>query len=637
MSNFQTLARRPTDGGQLTYRITDSGLANYARKVNLRRDLDQEICREGDALFRNGPGGNLKQVFYATAADGTEVIFVANDTTIWRFSENWDYQYYADWPNGVEYVEGWDASTPYIGSDTSGTWYQIASGLSPGNRWEMVQPNNAYVVFNNGEELPLFYHLNSLEAEPIHELRELGVAAVGTIWAHAGSLLCANIRYILDSYLPTVLNGVDPYGPFDLNGYARYEPHDFIISSTGLPRFGSSVTGTITEGSRSLTLNYPMASFQTGDEIRISGAGVNGSNLDAVIVSMSGASVTIDRDASTSVTSNIVFRSDVPELSPQPTRYDLAFQGGQIQRVWTLGDYIACLMDRGMAVGLPRGSSDDPINWIYLDVGNSGIKWPWTLANLENTTSAIYAGRDGFYTISETRLQPQRVPELELCADLFFDAATEANRQRIHAIRSITNEVFFCVPGAQETKVLAFDIETRTASQIDKFFEAGCFGVFDGIEYLFLAEGSNVLVYGFSHENSPFLGNSKRLYTRNGIGFSFSLEGGMENLGAPRVEKVWDSYAIEMAEGSGAVPPVTLQLSTYQTPADTSPNNALSTSNHTFAALDSGGVKVGLSTGKAIAMRDKLTGLCGPNFKLVRRAYEYRPIATADVPGRNAD
>jgi len=80
--------------------------------------------------------------------------------------------------------------------DAAYSWKQIGSGLSAAcNRWEFVQVGD-YLVLNNGVDLPVTYNLLDQAVKPIYELREQGIASVGTVASHDGNLLCGDIWQI---------------------------------------------------------------------------------------------------------------------------------------------------------------------------------------------------------------------------------------------------------------------------------------------------------------------------------------------------------------------------------------------------------------------------------------------------------
>jgi hypothetical protein len=107
----------------------------------------------------------------------------------------------------ASYYEKTGTGTPYY-EDTKGFWQQIGSGFSAdGSRWEACNING-YAIFNNGVDLPVTYHLADSEVKPIYELREQGVAYVGTIAAYGDVLHCADIGLINEDALEACLSHV---------------------------------------------------------------------------------------------------------------------------------------------------------------------------------------------------------------------------------------------------------------------------------------------------------------------------------------------------------------------------------------------------------------------------------------------
>lgn len=98
----------------------------------------------------------------------------------------------ADYPAGQipEYVD-----------DNPGDWIIIGSGYQiNAQRWEAVSING-WSVFNNGVDLPFTYRVEDIAVEPIWEMREQGIASVGTIAELAGILMVADISEIFEDKL----------------------------------------------------------------------------------------------------------------------------------------------------------------------------------------------------------------------------------------------------------------------------------------------------------------------------------------------------------------------------------------------------------------------------------------------------
>ena len=70
--------------------------------------------------------------------------------------------------------------------------------LTGAHRWEAVDING-YTIFNNGADLPQVFRLEWDAVRPLYELREQGVARVGTIANFFGILMLADITDIFDT------------------------------------------------------------------------------------------------------------------------------------------------------------------------------------------------------------------------------------------------------------------------------------------------------------------------------------------------------------------------------------------------------------------------------------------------------
>ena len=199
------------------------GLGDYTVKLDWRREMDQDIRREGFDYFWPGTSGDFStdpgtQPFPPAAGEpitlihrafrpnGRHAILVGTKTKLWRFSGMESGAYFDD-----EYFDEGDPDDPmddYFEETSSVQWQEIGSGFSPnGHRWEALNING-YTVLNNGVDLPHTYRIEEAKAIPIYELREQGIASVGTIGETNGVLMCGDISEIHPDYLPTVLGPV---------------------------------------------------------------------------------------------------------------------------------------------------------------------------------------------------------------------------------------------------------------------------------------------------------------------------------------------------------------------------------------------------------------------------------------------
>lgn len=173
-----------------------AGLANYRVKRDWRREEQageqREIRAEGYCPFSvmglanedfPGDATAIRLVTEMRSHRGSTIPIVGTTTHLYRYMGA--EEEYAD-----DYVEDDYVANP--------TWMEIGSGFSAsGKRWEAVQVGD-YLVLNNETDLVLTYHEHDGEAKPIHELREQGIAKVGTIAEHLGILVLADITDIDD-------------------------------------------------------------------------------------------------------------------------------------------------------------------------------------------------------------------------------------------------------------------------------------------------------------------------------------------------------------------------------------------------------------------------------------------------------
>jgi hypothetical protein len=205
---------RAEDARLITRTSADrAGLGDYTCKRDFRRDTDQDIRREGydyfwpntSSPFASNPGGQpfpnigaedptgeaITLIHFARRPNGRQGIIVGTKTKLWRFFGNEDGEYYDS-----DYFEPVPAANAPYYAVADDQWLLIGSGFSEdGHRWEAIDING-YTVLNNGVDLPMTYRLEDVEVSPIYELREQGIASVGTIGEISGILMCGDISEI---------------------------------------------------------------------------------------------------------------------------------------------------------------------------------------------------------------------------------------------------------------------------------------------------------------------------------------------------------------------------------------------------------------------------------------------------------
>ncbi len=461
---FSTVSIGVGQGGRLMpdRPLAEVGPANYTRKENFRREgvgsNAEEVKREGwDWFFPNSGGSATNQ----------KTIFASAVTAIGE----------ARRPNGKTSVVACCANGKvYAFSYDTSAWVEIGTGYSnppSGHRWEIV-PVGSYVVFNNGIDLPFTWLVGDAAVSPIYELRERGVASVGTIWEANQILCCANILEILPASLAGIMNGVSPYGQITNPATTQRWQFRKIWSNNGDPRdFAATAVGSINAASSTLTLTYPMASFVDGTEIVILGAATDGGNLTATISSGGGtASITISTPAVTTVSGTDVLRSTAQNSIVGS--YDFDNDGALVLRGKRLQNRSVVYKSSSIFVGYYTGDVDEP--WVYEHVytGKRTPRYRWTLIDVGGGYH-LYAGDEHFYRFRLGTQEPEIDEVLADCEDsLFFtlvgDTAasggvTEEN-EVLSADNATTNEIFFLFRYGATKRILAYDYLNMCASSV---------------------------------------------------------------------------------------------------------------------------------------------------------------------------
>lgn len=237
-----------------------------------------------------------------------------------------------------------------------------------------------------------------------------------------------------------------------------------LWSNIGNPRdFAATVPGSITSGSPTLTLSWPMASFAVGDELTVIGAGAAGGNLRATIESISGKTVTLSSNAGATVADADVQKTTA--LNSIVGYKDLSEDGSAILRVLPLGNRVVAYKQSGdIFVGYFTGDLDEPFVYerVYSPKGQSrGLVFPYTLIDVGGRYH-LYAGESEFYRFSLGAQEPEIHEVFRDCRrSLFFSRVSTADLNDIFSVMNgCTNEVFVCYPyndGTQKYAALAYD------------------------------------------------------------------------------------------------------------------------------------------------------------------------------------
>lgn len=546
---FKAIEVNVVDGGVLApdYPPDRIGQADYTVKENWRYEDGAEVEREGWDDYQP----NSAIAASTSRAMGTNVVQIGEALRA----------------NGEAVPVGVSADKIYYWNWTTGAWTQIGSGCSttPARRWQIVSLGS-YVVFNNGTDLPCSWVIGDAAVTPLYEFREQGYACVDDINESNGMLLCFGITEILPAELSGILNGADPYGLVDASKVQRVA-YRKLWSNIGSPRdFAATVPATGTAGTPTLTLDWPMASFQIGDELTIIGAGAAGGNLVASIDNISGTTVTLDTNLVTSVTGGATQKTAA--LNSVVGTLDIEDDGSEILRGMPLQNRVVVYKSSGQIfVGYYTGDLDQP--WIYDRVyaprdKPRSMRFPYTLVDVGGRYH-LYAGERHFYTFSLGSQEPQIHPVLRHCERTLFFAPVGAStadystiRNKVYAaVNGCTSEVFFAAPGIS---ALVYDFENERASTVTDF-DFTCAATIrkpvalktsDQQELYFVMGRSNgrVATYGRTNLNPLTM-------TRYGTGFARTLESGYLSFGQPRHEKDLRSYEV-VSQLAGAFIVVTL-------------------------------------------------------------------------------
>ncbi len=208
--HFSVLAN--DGGGQLIAGSNSqdtAGTSNYVEKINLRRETDGEVRREGwesfavdrlaDELTQDGEsyGTSPIRLIHQFESDDELVLVAASADKIYRYSVASGWMCIASGLHNIDKI-----NLPYEGQTTGELGrinnYVSTEGELKSIRWEVVSIDG-YCIFNNGVDLPLYYRGSWPSAFPMFSLRERGIIRVGTITEFDGRLFLANIEYFDES------------------------------------------------------------------------------------------------------------------------------------------------------------------------------------------------------------------------------------------------------------------------------------------------------------------------------------------------------------------------------------------------------------------------------------------------------
>src|ERR1041385_746201 len=249
---------------------------------------------EFDSLFlEEREARNLPIVLIGQAKrpNGNQAVIAGTATHLYRYYAFDDGQYYEPvedegyYTTEDDYIDDYYeyiGDTVYIDDyydDEPGRWGVVGLGYdSDGQRWEAVNING-YSLFNNGSDLVQTYRVEEDVVKPNYELREAGVALVGTIAEFGGILMCGDIAALKQDQIEPNFAHEDG-GTLELRQHGPFFSYPF----TGIPVIDSGnnyvdVTS-VAATANGLTSATGTATFvcvrahqlTTGDLVNISGA-----------------------------------------------------------------------------------------------------------------------------------------------------------------------------------------------------------------------------------------------------------------------------------------------------------------------------------------------------------------------------
>ncbi len=328
-------------------------------------------------------------------------------------------------------------------------------------------------------------------------------------------------------------------------------------------RFAPVFKGTMDFGSFLLKLDQPAKSIAVGDQLTISGAGVNGGNLLVTVLYVAAHRViAVDQRARLGV---------MDETGPISVLVEKTDAGGSIVGVdylqddssgiigmLELGGFLVVYKDTAIALGRYTGDVNAPFAFQLRRISSShGLFYRNTLV-LVNNDYHVYAGRNSFYSLSLVDRFPREIAQIEACKDKFFSKAKLENSKWIFAANNIlTKEIFFGnFPYDGDDKVLCLDYLTQpmTVSTSDMLISAAASvkrpkaGIIVGeIEDWFIMGTPKgvVLLYGLVYLESQTFDTATKIYFRREanpysgtkLGYTSRLKSGLSSFGNATADK----------------------------------------------------------------------------------------------------
>lgn len=315
-------------------------------------------------------------------------------------------------------------------------------------------------------------------------------------------------------------------------------------------RFAAAIDCKVTNGSRTVVMDYAAKSIEDGQTIVILGAGVDGGNVTATVLSVAANRfIQIDQDIETTMSTQLAQSDSIGGLTGFE---DLEDDGSGILNMMPLQDTLVIYKETAIFLSNYTGEPGTPFSTRRrLIPPNTGLYFSNTLITFERNWH-IYAGRNSFYRFNLTDQVPQIMPAIEGCRSIFFDGASRADKESIFAAdNALTKETWFVFPGGEEA-ALILDQRFGLVTTTDRRYGAMAIvtkptadAVQSESDILCLASiGERLLIYGLANADLALFGGREIFYVRDQYPFAHQqltytavLESGMDPLGDPDSEK----------------------------------------------------------------------------------------------------
>lgn len=632
----------PGMGGQLMGDVSGEtvGIQNYVDKLNFRRDLDKEIRREGadhfnpknDAniqLSSNPSGGSnsIAGIYTAERANGERAILIAVDE-----SDGVHIYRYRGADDGT-YIDTDYWYDDYVSSEFD-EWYELTQTplASKANRIQWLTINGITII-NNGVDLPVAWSFEWDYVRPLYQLRENGIISADSMTEYSGMVFFGNVLQLASDV--DIWTFADPYGATE-ESQSRFHSR-LVFSEINDPlKWAAPIKVSIEAGEFKATVHGQTKRFSQGDQVTITGAGLEGGNLTAKVFKVTDSYILIDARASTTVS-----KADLAD-STAATSYsgfdDLADDGDAINNMAALQNSLIVYKDKEIVVVEFTANADNPFDYRLIRTAENNLYFKNTLYNLDGE-SHFFCGRDGFYLFSLSDGAPREIQLGRYTKSVFFNSAFINNTKDVFVSQNLlTNEIWIHHKDLAGNRAeLCFNYQDQSFSVCDFSISASTMIFKPGSaaeESLFLMGRTDgvLQVYGLADKPQAEWGNSRsihyRRHTADKTGYTSRLKSGRGDFGDQYNEKTLRSYVLIAASTQPSdTNTVKVKLTTFLNPFDTTGSELMDGGEYTLPSIETQNL-IPLF-GKAHLIQDTITieGMDNP-FELSARIFDVAGVAT---------